>query len=85
MNLSSKHPQVAGERPFQLGGEVALITGGAKGLGLGIGRAFIAAGRNVVLVGVLPSMISVGRRVPSLGLPRMTFALGYLKAALQAC
>ena len=37
--------------PFRLDGEVALITGGATGLGLGMARSFVASGAKVVLVG----------------------------------
>ena len=37
--------------PFTLEGEVALITGGGTGLGLGIARCMVAAGARVVLVG----------------------------------
>jgi NAD(P)-dependent dehydrogenase (short-subunit alcohol dehydrogenase family) len=37
--------------PFRLDGEVAIITGGATGLGFGIARNFIAVGAKVVLVG----------------------------------
>jgi NAD(P)-dependent dehydrogenase (short-subunit alcohol dehydrogenase family) len=36
---------------FNLKGEVALITGGGTGLGLGMARCFIASGARVVLVG----------------------------------
>lgn len=36
---------------FRLDGEVALITGGGTGLGLGIARCMVAAGAKVVLVG----------------------------------
>ena len=35
--------------PFRLDGEVALITGGASGIGFGIAQAFVAMGANVVL------------------------------------
>jgi gluconate 5-dehydrogenase len=37
--------------PFRLDGEVALITGGATGLGFGMARSFVAAGARVVLAG----------------------------------
>jgi NAD(P)-dependent dehydrogenase (short-subunit alcohol dehydrogenase family) len=36
---------------FNLNGQVALITGGGTGLGLGMARCFVAAGARVVLVG----------------------------------
>ncbi len=36
---------------FSLAGEIAIITGGGTGIGLGAARAFIAAGARVVLVG----------------------------------
>jgi len=37
--------------PFSLDGHVAVITGGATGLGLGITRAMVAAGARAVVVG----------------------------------
>lgn len=37
--------------PFRLDGEVALITGGGEGVGLGIARELAAAGARVVLAG----------------------------------
>ena len=37
--------------PFRLENEIALITGGGTGLGLGIARCFVEAGARVVLVG----------------------------------
>lgn len=37
--------------PFSLRGKLALITGGGTGLGLGIARAFVQAGAQVVLTG----------------------------------
>ncbi len=43
------------ERPFDLQGQVALITGGATGLGFGMARCLVAAGARVVLVGRRPS------------------------------
>jgi gluconate 5-dehydrogenase len=39
------------KQPFSLKGEVALITGGGSGLGLGMAKCFVAAGAKVVLVG----------------------------------
>ncbi len=36
---------------FSLAGQLALITGGASGIGLGIAKCFVAAGARVVLVG----------------------------------
>lgn len=43
--------------PFRLDGEVALITGGGTGLGLGMARALHAAGAQVVLVGRREEMV----------------------------
>ena len=37
--------------PFRLNGEVAIITGGATGLGFGMARCFVASGAKVVLAG----------------------------------
>ncbi|MEY4386127.1 MAG: hypothetical protein RLY20_1410 [Verrucomicrobiota bacterium] len=37
--------------PFSLAGKVAIITGGATGLGFGIAHCFVASGARVVLVG----------------------------------
>ena len=37
--------------PFRLDGEVALITGGGTGLGLGIAQCFVEAGAKVILLG----------------------------------
>lgn len=42
---------------FRLDGEVALITGGGSGLGLGMARAMHAAGARVVLVGRRADMV----------------------------
>jgi len=39
------------KNPFSLKGEIALITGGGSGLGLGMAKSFVAAGARVVLVG----------------------------------
>jgi gluconate 5-dehydrogenase len=37
--------------PFRLDNEVAIITGGATGIGFGVAQSFVAAGATVVLVG----------------------------------
>jgi gluconate 5-dehydrogenase len=39
------------ETPFSLAGEVALITGGGSGLGLGMAECFVKSGARVVLLG----------------------------------
>jgi gluconate 5-dehydrogenase len=41
----------AASSPFRLDGELALITGGGTGLGLGMARCMVDAGARVVLVG----------------------------------
>lgn len=49
--MSKAAPPALPENSFRLDGEVALITGGATGLGLGIAREFVRAGAKVVLTG----------------------------------
>lgn len=39
------------KNPFSLKGEIALITGGGSGLGLGMAKSFVTAGAKVILVG----------------------------------
>jgi len=41
----------AASKAFRLDGEVALITGGGSGLGLGMARCMVCAGATVVIVG----------------------------------
>ena len=53
------------QNPFNLDHQVALITGGATGLGFGMARCFIASGAKVVLVGRRESELS--RAVAELG------------------
>jgi gluconate 5-dehydrogenase len=45
------HDTTTSLNPFRLDSEVALITGGATGLGFGIAKAFVEAGARVVLAG----------------------------------
>jgi NAD(P)-dependent dehydrogenase (short-subunit alcohol dehydrogenase family) len=45
------------KNPFSLEGEIALITGGASGIGLAIARAFVAQGARVVIVGRRPEVL----------------------------
>ncbi|MCA9259413.1 MAG: SDR family oxidoreductase [Planctomycetales bacterium] len=50
-SVSNAEPVTAIYAPFSLTGQTALITGGGTGLGLGIARAFVAAGARVAIVG----------------------------------
>lgn len=50
------------EKPFSLKGEIALITGGGSGLGLGIAQCFVAAGARVVLVGRRAEVLQVAAK-----------------------
>jgi len=46
---------------FSLQNEIALITGGGSGLGLGIARCFVEAGARVILVGRNPETLATAR------------------------
>ena len=52
-----------GARPFsELAGKTAVITGSTSGIGLGIAKAFAAAGMNVVLNGLGDAALRWRRR-----------------------
>jgi len=48
------------KQPFSLVGEVAVITGGGSGLGLGMAHCFVASGARVVLVGRREELLQQG-------------------------
>ena len=56
---------------FNLNGQVALVTGGGTGLGLGMAKCLVAAGAKVVLVGRRPAELAQA----SAALGKNTFAL----------
>lgn len=41
--------------PFNLSGKVALVTGGNRGIGLGMAKAMAQAGADIVIWGSIPS------------------------------
>lgn len=45
----SRHQDLNGRGSFDLSGRVALVTGGTRGLGLAIARAYAAAGADIVV------------------------------------
>lgn len=57
----------SGLKQFSLEGEIALITGGGSGLGLGIARCFVKAGAKVVIVGRRADVLA--RAAAELGQP----------------
>ena len=66
---------------FSLKGQVALITGGGTGIGLGIAQAFIAQGARVVLSGRRESVLK--EAVDQLG-PQATYRVHDVTDAAQA-
>ena len=45
------HRSTDGDDPLDFGGQVVLVTGGARGIGRGIAEAFLAAGADVMVCG----------------------------------
>jgi len=50
------------KNPFSLKDEIALITGGGSGLGLGMAKSFVTAGAKVVLVGRREALLQQAAR-----------------------
>ena len=50
MDMPTPATMIAGEKPLE--GRVAIVTGSTSGIGLGIARAFAAAGADVVINGI---------------------------------
>jgi gluconate 5-dehydrogenase len=50
------------QKPFSLKGEIALVTGGGSGLGLGIATCFVKAGARVVLIGRRAEVLKVAAK-----------------------
>ncbi|MEX0654625.1 MAG: glucose 1-dehydrogenase [Phycisphaeraceae bacterium] len=59
---ASTTPTLDPARAFSLAGEVALITGGGSGLGLGMARCLAAAGATVALVGRRESVLAAAAK-----------------------
>ena len=51
MGAAAAHGRFVRMDLFRLDGEIALITGGGTGLGLGIARCMVTAGARLVLAG----------------------------------
>ena len=50
------------EEAFSLTGEIAIVTGGGSGLGLGIASCFVKAGARVVIVGRRPDILKAAAK-----------------------
>jgi len=53
--------------PFDLSGKTAVVTGGGRGLGLGISNALLAAGADVIVFGRNPVPAELSEHAASLG------------------
>lgn len=62
-----------GVSAFNLNGKLALITGGGSGIGLGIAKAYVAAGANVVILGRDEQKLAEAQRGLGAGCKFITF------------
>ncbi len=70
----------------RLMGKVALVTGAAQGLGLGIARAFLEAGANVVLTDVQPEIAAAAKSLDPSGAHAIALPLDVRsEEAFSAC
>ncbi len=52
------------EKAFDLTGQVAMITGGASGIGLAVAELFASKGASLVLLDLIDEVVSVAERLP---------------------
>lgn len=53
--------------PFDLAGKIAVVTGGGRGLGLGISNALLEAGADVIVFGRTPVPTALAKHAAALG------------------
>lgn len=72
------------EQAFDLSGQVALITGGASGIGLAVAELFAAQGANLVLLDLSEQVTAVAERLPGqhLGIACNVADIAQLEAAV---
>lgn len=72
------------ERAFDLSGQVALVTGGASGIGLAVAELFAERGAHLVLLDLSENVQSVAQQLPGehLGVPCNVADVAQLSAAV---